>query len=172
MRSASCLMMFALGCAWATHPLANSSHAEYHLVAVKGLAQIEVVLDVEGAQLGFDRTTIKTDAEIRLRLAGIEVVREGQETPVTGVLYIRILAERVGSRVVTFIMVEFQQNARLFRDPSVVVPLARMWHSDGNIGVSQVGDTASVRQWIKDGVDEFINLYLAANPPKPAQKDE
>ena len=112
---------------------------------------------------------LQTDVELRLRQNGIKVLSEEEKSLTLGMpsLYVRVsvMINDKSQLVVYSISLQLQQNVLLLRDPTKICPGASTWDtgSFGTVGESKIG---TMREDIKDKVDEFINDYLAVNPKK------
>jgi hypothetical protein len=136
--------------------------------SLKGLKGVEVVVEslkAEAERDGLDETSIQTDVELKLRLAGIAVLTKEERlaAPGTPFLYINVNTQS-GSLYAYSISVQLEQDVRLDRDPSTRIS-ATTWSvtSVGTVGRNNLRD---VRDSIKDIVDIFINAYLSVNPKK------
>jgi hypothetical protein len=149
-----------------------ASGTPFEIGSLRGLKDLAIVVedlhpDIE--QDGLDRSTIKTDVELKLRLAGIRIATFA-EVPRTGggrYLYVNVNSTQMKelSLYAVSIRLELVQGVLLARDPTTILP-GRTWAVSS---VTCVGKNAvsSARDVIKDLVDVFINDYLAANPRKP-----
>jgi hypothetical protein len=99
-------------------------------------------------------------------MAGLPVVSdEMAREKFGGMLYLNVAAlhSKLGESDSYAITLELSQPASLLRDPTILVPLAVTWDAR-TIGR---GSVARVRERVKDHVDQFINVWLSANPKKP-----
>jgi hypothetical protein len=104
---------------------------------------------------------LRTDVEIRLRRAGV-VVDSTEPT----YLYVNVNALRSSlGGCVYAILVKFEQPAFL---PSGRTVIAATWDS-GTLGTTPQTDGRHIRDVLGDLVDQFVNDWLSANPPKPRQ---
>jgi len=130
-----------------------------------------VAKDIEEAGLRTD--VIKTDTELKLRLAGIRVLETAAEfASAPGSPWLFVAVEGVSQKGVYgfSLSVSLSQNVVLERDPSLK-PVgefrgakfsAKTW--DTTVVGLQVGNPSdNIRSTVKDLVDKFINAYLAAN---------
>lgn len=134
-------------------------------------------LDTETEAGGLRKNQIQTDAELRLRRAGIKV----EDKPLLPYLYINLntLKHKSLPMFSYSIQVDFNQEVILERDKSISA-YASTWHK-GSIGTVGELNLQQIRGAINDVVDKFINDYLAANsssvvrdvpppPPPPSSK--
>ena len=137
--------------------------------SLKGLNGVRVVvedLEAEVEQGGLNRTSIQTDAELKLRQVGITVLTEGEALAAPGGPILHINVSTVGGPVYAyFITVELCQHVRLDRDPSIRIFDAVTW-SVGAVGTIGRSNLRDIRNSIRDHVDMFINAYLSVNPKK------
>ena len=144
----------------------SQSKLETSMVGLSGVRVVIEQLESDLEQDGLTMRQLQTDAELRLRKAGIPV-REDYST----VLYISVSTIKGQSREFFYayaIRVELRQNAWLDRNPKILVPGVATWEAAtlGFIPVREV--VREIRNNVNDFVDEFINKYLAANP-KPSR---
>ncbi len=146
------------------------------LRGLTGLAVLveEVSRDLERA--GLSRSQLQTDAELRLRKAGIRVLTPEEALATAGgpFLYINVSGGRVRSEdgflfhgsllgYGVCIRVSLHQEVRLARDPAVTAYDAETWSSDGILQMVDVSSLRLIRESVADQVDQFINAYLAVN---------
>jgi hypothetical protein len=109
---------------------------------------------------------IQTDVELKLRLAGIQVLTQAESQSAPGRPWLCLIAtiQRSGQAPTYHynIGLELQQDVILVRNPSVTTR-GPTW-STGGLGGSS--DIQVLRDVIKDNVDIFINAYLSVNPKK------
>ena len=137
---------------------------------MKGLKGVGVIVEdqkPEVEQSGLVTSTIQTDVELKLRQAGIPVLRNTEYSKAgSAVLDISVsILTSNGPNWSYAITVQLDQDATLLRDSSMVAPLATTWEVGvfGSIGKQSV---RSLRDDVKDLVDKFINAYLAVNSKK------
>jgi len=132
---------------------------------LKGISGVLITIrDVKlrAQKFGLHESNLQTDAEIKLRLAGIKVLTETEWFKKKGMPYIDITVHIIDPSNTScsyLVSVKLIQNVRLERDPSI--------HSDAVTWIvsnSGVGTKEDVRSAIKDLVDKFINAYLSSNP--------
>jgi hypothetical protein len=154
-------------------PIARALDTEVSRSSLRGLKGVAVVIEelpTESEQNGLTVSAIRTDVELKLRQAGI-VVAPLLDPATAGdaalMVDVGILPDsNVNVPIWSFsIQVSLGQNAALLRDPSIFLPLATTW---GVSGFGSVGkqNLRSVRDFVKDLVDKFINAYLTVNPKK------
>lgn len=143
--------------------------------SLKGLRGVAVVVESipDVAQRdGLGETLVQTDAELRLRLAGIKVLSKDEFSDASGgpYLYINVNAmpaSALDGRYVMNVAVELRQEVKLLRDPTIKT-FATTWavRTIGLIGYIRMiaGSGRDVRDVLKDDIDRFINAYLTVNP--------
>ncbi len=151
--------------------LADSELERATLVGLKGVEVVVEEVDPEAERDGLVKSTLQTEVELKLRQAGILVLSRTQagSTPGNPWLYLRVSAVKGSGtlqRLYVFsVSLELNQIVRLDRNPSVIT-FARTWSARGFIGTVGAANLSSVRESVRDRVDEFINAYLAANPKR------
>jgi len=134
--------------------------------SLRGIHGLKVVVEVVGTdieQAGLHRTDIQTDVELQLRLAGIKVLPEDDQSA-SPYLYINahvILGQYNSGLHYAAVDCELHQYVILARDESISTD-ATTWDT-GSAGTSSL---EHVRDHTKDLVDKFINDYLSVNPKK------
>lgn len=141
--------------------------------SLAGLSGVRVMveqIDLDAERDGLTRTGLQTDVELWLRQAGIRVLTEEEwkRTPGRPWLHLWVTThKRVGLYGVYAYSVQLQlyQRVRLDRAPSLIA-IGATWVAKGGVGT--VGETKlrTVRENVRDLVDQFINDYLAANPKR------
>ena len=143
--------------------VSRASDDEYTRESLKGLKGVRVVIeniDPEVERAGLTKASIRTDVELKLRLAGIPVLSEKTYGPF---LYVQTAVFPSRSGYWPFcIIVALHQDVILARDRSIFVP-ANSWDVT-YVGLVGKGSARKVRDEIKDMVDDFINAYLSVNP--------
>ena len=150
--------------------LAFAADDEASRASLKGLRGIYLViqnLDPPEEQAGLTTADIRTDVELKLRLAGIPVLSEDQWLNTRGGAYLYVKVEvfaRADSAWPYTSTVSVTQHVTLDRTPTIAT-WGSTWSVDilGSVGSLKV---RSIRDRLKDQVDQFINAYLAVNPKK------
>lgn len=115
---------------------------------------------------------IKTDVELRLRLAGIRILSKNEWMATPGmpslhVYFSLVRREEIPHLYAYMIHVFFlelvRQERRTYEEPI----LAATWGVPKSAGLVGAASLRDVRKQILDEVDEFINAYLKANPRQP-----
>jgi hypothetical protein len=133
-------------------------------VPLSGLAEFDVVVENLSPDLAgmLTRDTLVTDVELRLRQAGIRLNSDAREY-----LYVHVSAvpgTKLASGLFAFdITMRFMQPVYLARNRQWT--MASTWHSKGQMRiVGRDNFSEYVRGTVRDEVDQFIKVYLAANP--------
>jgi len=133
---------------------------------LKGVDGMFVFLESLKPDLKGLESKIRTDVELKLRLAGIKIVE-----PKIGVPYIYINVNNLKKSNGGFfysISCEFKQGVLLARKYPGQVNLAEFSFPATTWDRSAIGfgEVADIRALIKDLVDIFVNDYLSVNPKK------
>ena len=141
--------------------------------SLRGLAGVWVTVSnipPEAEQDGLFQATLRTDVELRLRMAGIRVLTGEQWLNAPGRPTLDVLVGLYKSRAERLdgyaksVEVTVTQDVSLTRDPSTFVR-AVTWQGLKTVGLSNSGVLQrDIRDNVADSVDEFINAFLAANP--------
>lgn len=144
-----------------------------HDDTLKGIQGVGAVVenlrsDIEAA--GLHGADVRTDVELKLRVAGIKVLTNGEALKQPGFpqLYVNI-SIMVGQGPISGIAaynlsVALKQGVILATDSSINT-WTSTWQSDA-VGYSGAGMLPKLRDNIKDMVDKFINAYLSVNQTK------
>jgi hypothetical protein len=146
---------------------AVGSDSEVSRGSLKGLNGVAVLvedMDSDEGRAGLNQEVIRTDAELKLRLAGITVL------PIAGLapyLYISVNAIGGPTAWCYATKVELVQTVKLSRDMGISIPGVTTWSAPDAVGLTPPSQLVErVRSVIKDMVDRFINAYLSVNPKK------
>lgn len=142
---------------------------------LRGLTGVEVVVEkvsLEIERAGPTRSQLQTDAELRLRKAGIRILTEQESLATAGgaFLYIHVTGLRAHSTTgrplgyAADSQVSLKQRVWLARDPAITASGAETWSSSGVLNTFDLPNMRAVRESVADQVDRFINAYLAVNP--------
>ena len=165
------LVLSVVGCATPTASPAPAADGPTDRATLKGLTGVSVTVEPfseQAKRAGFDERSFQTDAELKLRVAGIHVLSETEMLKTPGMpsiyLVVILLHERRGERAAFSGRIELKQFVRLQRDRSIGTDAAT-W-SNAWVGV---GDLPYIRERVNDMVDQFINAWLSVNP-KPQER--
>ena len=140
--------------------MANAADTQMDRATLKGLRGLKVMVvqeepDVE--QAGLSKSSIQTDVELTLRLAGFPVLNGSADPFLLVGAY--VLTDSSGLLRYS-LTVQVYQLAQLSRDPKIS-SVVSTWEV-GRFG--GIGDPRQIRNEIKDLVEKFINAYLSVNP--------
>ena len=141
----------------------------YTKTPLEGIKEVAVVLESlneDAKKDGLDGDAIKTDAEVKLREAGISVVDKTSEDPSKpgALLYIIISTNLVSDDMLYRYSVEL--NVSEYATLTRAVPVKTIvttWNcgSYGTVGKLKI---STLRETVSDDVARFINDYLRQNP--------
>ncbi len=149
----------------ANTPAQSDSSAKETLRGLKGIAVLIGSISPEMARDGMEEDQLRTDIELRLRRAGITVLKVVPKptTPNGAYLYVSIDSFRSATGVYAFsVRVELLQEVSLTRNPSIKSVVAT-WKV-GSTGLMSVTQVRRIRETMGDLVDRFANDYLTVNP--------
>lgn len=150
---------------------AAASDFERDRKTLKGLRGLAVVVEdlAPEVERHVPVSTVQTDVELKLRLAGITVLSRQDlvSTPGSPYLYVHIngLQSNIQPLFAYSTTVSLTQKVVLVRDPEVGL-LAETWSSSAVSLAGTVMLSEGVRQAIREHVDRFINAYLSVNPKR------
>jgi len=147
-------------------PCVSYANEQNALRGLNGLCVIVEDMDPKMEELGLTRDQIQTDVELRLRRAGIIVLtmEEALKSPGSPYLYVNINSYFLS----TLPIVAFSTRVELRETVTLVNGMkteGNIWHI-GTVGASRTQDIRKIKEFIEEGVDKFINDYLAANPKR------
>lgn len=146
--------------------------SEMERESLHGIATVYVVVSTSErtVKYGLSSTLIQTDVELRLRKAGIRVLTQEEwateDTRRDSMLNVVVGTIDIASAsLACMIHITLQQFVQLLRKTNIRTP-ATTWDTVtiGIISAEKAQD--HIREKIADGVDEFLNDYLAENPRK------
>ena len=116
---------------------------------------------------GLGKASIRTDVELKLREAGIEVFLEAKVDTPTFVVSVNAIVRSDDNTYAYDLECELDDDVRMEnRSKNVVVLSAPIWKAAGVIGVVGGSRVSTIRDTIKDQVDKFLVDYLKANPKR------
>lgn len=132
--------------------------------SLKGIEGFQITIDIEQEleDFGLDKETVKTDTELKLRLAEIKIIDEIDIDKNHALLSVSISSAIYESICAYTIQMAVSQPAILLRDAAILAG-AETW-SIGIIGVTGHNHRNIIREAFKDLVDRFLNAYLSVNP--------
>jgi hypothetical protein len=153
--------------AWSQSPSSDVDLTKKQLAKVTGFC---VVVSVQPDSLAslLPVSSIQTDVELKMRIAHMPILTADQYVTDTGsgagLVTITVGGVRSSTSPIWAISLNAActQSAQLLRDPRVGT-LGLTWF-DSIVIITGETNVAQFREYIKDSVDKFINLYLSANP--------
>jgi len=141
---------------------ADDEISQKTLKGIKGVAVLVMDFSSELRKVGMSKHQIKTDAELKLRLAGIKIfsLEESIIKPGAPYLHIYTNAFKAGGYFVYNCDVELNQIVSLARNPATKT-IASTW-STSMVGINS--NPENIRTTVKDLIDRFLNAYLSVNP--------
>jgi hypothetical protein len=142
--------------------------------SLKGIKSITVYVLVSGKEevdkkvkdCGLKEYLIKTDVELKLRLAGIKVLSNEEllrKDSAVLTINVNLMESSTLSDFIFLIGVKLYQDTLLKRDIKKYLPsITWEYRYYGIVDISLIKEF--IRNEIKDGIDEFINDYLEVNP--------
>lgn len=133
---------------------------------LRGLKEVLVHvedLDFRVERVGLTTDHLRTDAELKLKRAGIKVQSEKELMEKVEIPQLHIIVKVLGTssgNYAAHIRLELREAVDLVRHPGVEV-FASTW-TTGRFGVTQ--SLSDVRKQEQALLDKFITEYLAANP--------
>jgi hypothetical protein len=137
---------------------------------LRGISGISVVVEnlkEQARQGGLHEEDIRTDVELKLRLAGVKVLTAPESTALPGspYLYVSVTSVLSGAGVYgLYVEVSLNQRVLLAREQSISVT-APTWSTSYIVTIG-MNNLLEVRDDIKELVDKFLNAYLSVNPKK------
>jgi hypothetical protein len=135
------------------------------LQGLQGVIVVVASLGPEIKQDGLTEDQLRTDTELKLRMAGIKVLSNEELSITPGKpmmhVYITILKTKLNhyTLYVFSISLQIMQEASLARAPNIKTA-AITWLVDIT---GKTGELEDIRDSTKDLVDKFINAYLSVN---------
>ena len=175
MRKIKWILLITVAVLLLTSPDANAEFVVEDKETLRGIKAIFVAIEPirpEAEGFGLTQDKIRSDVELKLKIAGIKVLskEEWLKTPGSPRLYINI-NQVYNNQVGAFICdmnVNFNQKVNLTRNPDVSCMATTWWTSaTGAVGGKEMEE--KVRSTIKDQVDLFLSDYLAVNPKQKSK---
>ena len=153
----------ALGVIFCTLLIMESSGLSEDTHLLRGLEGVQVIVEeiqseVKGEEL--TKGQLKTDVEMALRLSGIKVLSAKERVKIVSqpILYLNVnVMKTQGPAYVFNVDLSSREGAITLRGGMTWAPT---WEW-GYVGMTT--DVTSIRDYVKDVVDRFINAYLSAN---------
>jgi len=132
------------------------------LKGIKGVYVFIEDLPPDAKKLGITRESLKTEVELKLRLAGIKIPRRIKDSPF-GILSVSLNVIGQNNIYIFNIDIEFKEIVYIKRI-NQRRPLT-IWEY-GYVGLTPKASNSFIREELKRGLDKFLNDYLAVNPKK------
>jgi len=176
MRKIKWIILITIAVVFLLSPCVNAEYVTNDKEALRGIKSIGVVikgLSRKVTKLGITRDKLRTDVELKLRMAGINVVtREELHTnPEMPFLEVTIILGYSKPTFVYAVLVGLYERVRLERDPKIISYAMPWWRIIKQEHIGEGGMERSVRDTLKYLIDEFTKDYLAVNP-KQASKPQ
>jgi hypothetical protein len=146
-------------------PLVQAQVTNPYATSLKGLDTLFVMVEQlpTGARsMGLSEDTLRTDVELKLRLAGIRVVPRTEGVKLPGHPYLYVQVSVTDSAHAASVDVQLNQDVLMVRNDQFVYG-ATTWNVGTTISNPNV---QGIRDSVKDRVDEFLNDWLSVNPKK------
>lgn len=143
--------------------VSNLSSDVLSLWSVKGVYVSIPDLNEAARTSGLTKEQLKTDVELKLRSAGIKVNTREEYRNSKGKAELIVSFTTNDEHFFTMVNVVFTQRVNLVRIPKLQI-VAVTWSSHGGYPFKIFKEGAQLG--VEDGVDDFINAYLTANPKK------
>lgn len=147
------------------HSVAFGMDDEITRNSLKGLEGIYVAIILDGGskQAGLSKSLLRTDVEVKLRMAGIKLVSQYESFNLPGMPWLGVNINSLihGKSIYYQISLELIQGA--FLERKNLHTIAITWDI-GRHGVTS--NIENIRSSIKDMADQFINAYRSVNPKK------
>lgn len=132
---------------------------------LKGIKIIKVLvtLSPELIDAGLSAEDLKTDTELKLKMAGVEVVNSEKAD---GYLYVTVTGFKswaLGGAVYRHDL-QLRQWVSLLSNPNTTC-YAPTW-TDGSVSLAKFNDLSSLYENLGGSVNKFVKDYLAVNPKK------
>jgi hypothetical protein len=170
----SCRVLLGLAVLWGIIGLSgagswaiDTEHTRATLRGIEGVHVIVERLQPESERYGLNSQQLQTDVELQLRQAGIRVLTKEElfAIPSAPWLYINVNVQPRSEGLAAYsIGVVLNQRASLKSDGSLAS--VATW-SSGEVGSVGSAHLSTIRDVVKDQVNQFVNAYLSVHP-RPA----
>jgi hypothetical protein len=155
--------------AWPLLGQADDDPSRRTLGGWRGVTVVVAEISDEAQRDGLREDQIRTDVELRLRLAGVTVITQQESLSEPGVPFVYVYIhtrKNTDGRYAYSARISAHQMVRLTRNPSVT-SMGSTWATPPALGTVGADRLSSVRDHVlRDLTDQFINAYLAANPKR------
>jgi len=130
--------------------------------SLRGLKTVQVIVECAATDAADElpTSTLQTEVELRLRLAGLEV-KAGRDSHLH--ICVQPLQLQTSDHSVYSVKVELNQAASLTRDSTIFLPM-RTWHTEliGFVETRKLNE--AIQDAVSDLMDQFVNAFLSVNP--------
>ena len=146
----------------------SKAHAIFEGESIRRIDSIYIGIENINPEIkkeGFSEQTVRRDLELKFRSAGIKIIGENEWLSLKGRPYLLItpiVKEISPNKYIYKIEMRIRQEARLIRNPSVVI-FCTTWNIE-SFGTSN--SISYIREDLKDLADKFLNAWLSVNPVK------
>ncbi len=132
---------------------------------LKGLDNFFVDVGVSGVD-DLSKSQVKTDAEVKLRVAGINIAEmfEEENTLIIKIIALNIPEYKAYVFSVTVEMQEWGYWKKYNTEDSIANKNGNVLWGRETVGMVAENNSRFIRDIAKDFVDEFLNDYLSVNP--------
>ncbi len=163
MKKQRCILWALASLALAGCVLATAGRAEYSTdESLKGLKSVYVLVERTGPnehKIGITDDILRTDAELKLRTAGMQVVDKTTSDLDAAMLYINVAV--TDGLAAASLHVEIGQDVILRRDHDIALPTVTTWAMSYTFSKPS---SEAIRNRVRDCTDAFLNAWLKANP--------
>lgn len=147
---------------------ATAQDVDPKVESLKGLTGVGIlVADLSEERDGLTKAAIRTDVELKLRLAGIRVLTRDEAFQAPGQPYLYVVVSTVrhrnAERYSYKVDLRLKQTVQSHVRPSVAIAGATTWDT-GAVGYIGATHLPNVRGHVMDRVDWFIDAWFTANP--------
>jgi hypothetical protein len=136
------------------------------LAGLRGVCLIVQDLPAAAQEVRLTEDAIRTDAELKLRLAGIRLLTQDEARREPGAPALFLVNNVVGSNAFYGygLTNDLRQAASLVRDPRIETMVSTWSVRMSGCCAARGMVTSHVREAFKDMLDHFIKAYLSVNP--------
>lgn len=176
MRKIKCIILIIVAVLLLVSPCVNAEYVADQKETLRGIKRIGVVikgLSRKIKKLGITGDKLRTDVELKLRMAGIDVVTQEEFHTNLEIPYLEVTIIPGYSKpaFVYAILVGLYEKVHLKREPKIISYAIPWWRIMVQENIEEIEMEKSVRNMLKFMIDEFTKDYLAVNP-KQARKPQ
>ena len=143
-------------------PFVWAQDTDPQTTTLKGISVVPVLVEdlSDGAKtLGLTKDAIQIDVELKLRLAGMQVVTPEEARKLPGVPALVVDVVVPPDARVANVLVALIQTVQLVRNGGLT--FAKTWETATLV---EAPTAQGIRNFVKDRVDQFLNAWLSVNP--------